>query len=405
MADLYSGGGGVVIDAIYLVINEGKKDEYLFDLIDIFGDCSLYESVEDVAMSASVTMIDGYNIKDNLNLYGGERLVLDFHTAGAESNLVHYTGRLYKVGHDKRVSEHINGYVLYFVSDICYESNRKYLNSHYEGTVSDIITKMVPKDYLAGKSFNITPTVGIKSYTFGKERLLDALSYCTRGAISASTDTGYMFYENSKAFVFTPISMLYKSNPVVQYSYNPSGFFEDVKQRNVERFNSVQNVEVLEDGDAIMRMFDGQHGSTWEYFDIMHKKLYTYRYDKTEQWKKDHSLGERAVKNDISNKAYTDNTFFIVIDDPARIPIDKYHIGQMKKLETQTIRLRLMTYGDSGIKAGDTCLFELPDTQITQGDDNRAIGGKFLIYSIKHVLNKYEYKQTIEICKDSYEVH
>lgn len=405
MADLYTGGGGVVIDALYIVINEGKKDEYVFDLIDIFGDCSIFESVEDAAMSATISIIDGYNINDNLNLYGGERVVIDFHTAGADTQIIHYTGRLYKVGSEERINDHTKGYVLYFVSDILYNSNRRYLNAMFSGTISDIIKGMINTSDLAGKQLTLQPSKGILSYTFGKERLLDAIGYCCRGAISTSGDTGYMFYEDNKGFNFRPFTDMYKSEPVTEYSYVPAGMESDVKDRHNVRFNTIQDIKTIEDGDTIARIRDGQHGSTWEYFDIYHKQLYVHYYDKSKQWDASRSLGTKPTKNDISNPYYSDNLFFTVINSPKNIPLDKYHIGQMHKLEAQTIRHKILVYGDSGIKAGDTCIINLPNTQVADSDGASVIGGKHLIYAIKHVFNKNSYKQSIELSKDSYEVN
>lgn len=405
MADLYTGGGGIVIDALYLVINEGTKDEYLFDLIDIFGDCSLYESLEDSAMSASISVIDGYNIRDNVNLYGGERVVIDFHTAGADTQIIHYTGRLYKIGGEERVNDHTKGYVLYFVSDIFYNSNRQYLNSMYNGTISDIVKSMTPTDFLSGKPLNITPSKGIFKYTFGKERLLDAIAFCSRGAISCQGDTGYMFYEDNKSFNYKPLTDLYKNDPVTEYSYIPSGMEQDVGDRHNVRFNAIQDIRSIEDGDVLARIRDGQHGSTWDYFDIYHKQLYTYYYDKEKQWQADKSLGTKPTKGVMTNTRYSDNTMFAVINDSKSIPLNKYHIGQMSKLEAQTITHKIITYGDSGIKVGDTCLINLPDNQVSDSDGQTSYAGKYLIYAIKHVFNKSSYKQSIEIVKDSYEVH
>ena len=404
VADKYKGSGDVIIDAVYIVIDEGTHNEDTIDLSQLFEELVLCESIDDFCMSGTISILDGYNLRDNAPIYGGERINIVFHTTGAPDHPIQYTGIVYNISAPAKTSEHVSAYSIHFVSDFQYVNARTYVNSALTGNVSEIVQRIANKrEMLAGKRFVDTPTKGITKYTFGRERPATAIAYAMRGAVSAQAKSGYVFFENNKEFRFHPITELYASEPVTEYTYRVGSFFQETDQRHVEKFNAIQEYEVLEDSDMMSRIREGQHGATWVYLDILNKKIHTKYYDRETQYTQTDSLGSLAVKKNISNGQYTDNTFFAVVANEDHLPINDYHTGVMNRRQSETIRLRITTYGDSGIKAGDTCIATLPDIQMNQGDGSRMIRGKFLISAIKHIVRKNSYMQTIELRKDAYE--
>lgn len=402
---VYLGNGGYVLDTIEIIVDEGKITERIIDLSESFVDVSLFESIYEGGMSGTISVADSTNMKDTVPLFGGEKVHLRFYTLGAEQNPIEFYGVLYDITSDSRLSEHAAGFSIKFMSEFMYYSERRFMQKSYESSSTDVV-----KDIFAGakmtsdKPLSAFDSTGIRRYAFGAVRPLEAISTASRGAISNDGKTGYLFFEDNQSYQFVPLETLYTQEPVNEYHYQLPGFYEDVTQRNVEKFSAIQKVEVIEDNNALERIREGQHGSTWVYRDLRTKEVAVFVYTKDGFYRKESSLGAIPTKKDIDNPDNSDNVFYRVVPDVRNIVLDKAHIAEMVRKQAFTIRVVITVFGDSAMTCGTVVNATVPDWQSDQKENSRMIRGRFLIANIKHVLtNKSEYRQVIELVKDSWE--
>lgn len=403
-SDMYSGNGGYTLNEMYLLLNEGEDKEERVDISEAFFDCSLYESINSPCMTGNVSIVDSWNLKDTLPLYGKEKFFISFHTAGISQETIDFTGIIYKISDNERLTDHTSGYILFFMSEFMYYSIRTQMQRVYAATSSDIVVDIFNNSPVSNhKPLQATNSVGIRKYAFGTTKPLEAISCVSKGATSEQNDSGYLFYENNKEYCFVPIQELYRQESTNEYIYRNAGMYEDLSQRHIERFSAIQDINIIEDNDLLARIIDGQHGSTWTYLDLLTKETSTYTYSRSSNFDKTKSLGEIPDKKEIDNPTGNDISFFGVYGDSNNIIFDKYHLSTMAKHQLESIKLQIVVFGDSSVKCGTVCTAHIPDWQIKQGLESKMIRGRFLISNIKHTFTKEQYKQTLELCKDAYE--
>jgi len=404
MADKYKGQGQYQLNKLSLIVSDqstGQDQE--IDLRAVFVDVTIYESMWSVLMSGAVSIIDSYNMPDVLPLYGDEKLEVEFFTSGNEKNPISFTGHVYKIDPPNRISEHSKGYNIHFVSPAGLASERSHVQRGFK-TTADAIVKAIHSDHFANasnKRCETSSTIGVHPYTFGSVSPLDAISIVSRDAQSTEGNNAFLFFENNQTFVWKPLQELYQQDPVTAFYYRNTGVYKDIKQKNVESFNAIQDFEVLEEASFLDRVRDGQHGSQHLYLDLFAKKMVTKTFDRDQQFDPTKSLGDQASKKPLTNPKYTDRWFieYVASDIDVR---SKGYLSMMGRMVADTFNARIVTYGDSSLAAGQTCSVQLPNWNQDQENVKSSATGKFLMSEIKHTLSNKDYYQTIMIQKDAF---
>ncbi len=397
----YSANGQFVLSSLMLFMKrtENSNEEVAWDLSKSYLECSLFESIDEL-MSGYVVVLDSVNLNDLLPLYGLERIELTFYTAGADQYPIEYTGVVYKVSERIRISDHSSGYKISFTSEEFLKSERTFVQTGYVDT-ADRIAYDIYRTFMRterNKPFISDSAVGISEYTFGSMKPIESINVLTRTAVATNGNLAYLFFENNEAFNFVSLQSLYQQQPVARYTNRLAGHYDDVKQRAIEQFESIQDIKYYEENSLLDRLNDGLHGSEHVYFDIVNKQLVTHHYRKSDKFDKLKSLGEIPDKKDIPD-GHDVMYMNYVADTLNRTP---FHMEtRMKLVESTMFKAFITVFGDSRLKAGDVLEVYFPRLQVDQ-DQKNIYEGKVLISAIRHTFTPDQYMQEIEIIKDAY---
>lgn len=399
----YAGNGQYTIERVSLLYNDSGSNEKEIDLSVAFVQVDLYESIFNQTMSGQVSITDTFNLQDLLPLYGNERVEIAYHTQGNEANPVSYTGVVYKISEKHRISEHASGYTIYFVSEEMINSQAINTQRGYQETPSKIVEKIYQR--IVGRSEKLLETVQSKSvdvYTLGTVKPLQAISMLAKHAYSKNDEHGYLFYEDNLQFNFKPLQYLYTQEPVKEYKSRNKGMYDDPDQRVQESFNTIQDLKLMEENSYLDRMMEGQHGTSFNRFDLFSKRISVFEYDKEKFYDDQKSLGSVAHKKELDVSYQNRNT--LRYGNNSNILLQGISKNVMSKIEASTIRVEITVFGDSFIRCGQTVVANLPIWNQDQQEVTDMISGKFLISEIHHQLNNEEkYMQTIMLQKEAYE--
>lgn len=398
----YSANGQYILNSMTLFSKkENSEDEVALDMSSTFKECSIFESIDGETMSGYVVILDSVNLYDTLPIYGGERVEISFYTAGAEQFAVDVIMYVYKTSERIRISEQSVAYKISFCSEALLKSERTFVQTGYVDT-NDRIAQQIYRTFLrnqSNKPFIADVCLGFSEYTFGAIKPIEAIQILTRDAVATNGNVGYKFFENQDAFNFVSIQSLYQQQPVARYTNRLGGYYDDVKQRAIEQFESIQDIKYYEENSLLDRINDGLHGSDHVYFDIVTKQVITHHYNQADQFDKNKSLGEIADKkpiadgNDIINIGYVSDTL-------NRTSFETQ--SKMKLIEAYKFRCEITVFGDSRLKAGDVIEVYFPRLYVGQEELRNIYEGKVLISSIRHTITPDQYMQEIELIKDAY---
>lgn len=402
----YTNAGQYVLEELTIdFANQGKQEQISLNsqMISV----NLFESIHDKIMSGNISIVDTLSLNDIFPIWGNEIVRIKFHTAGNEKNPVEYEGLIYKISDKHRITEHAEGYTIYFCSESTILSTRSFVQKGYHQTVDHIVgdlysTRLQKSTH---KPIEVTPTKGITSFTFGSVDPLEAISILENDAVSVQGDHSYVFFENHQSYVFKPLQELYRQEPVAHYKYGVAGVYQDVENRQEESFERIQNIKFREENSLIDRTMDGLHGSRHVLFDLVTKKCLnddSYVYNKDKWFDSTKSLGSIPEKR--QTEAGEDTVFMSYGSGLHDLNFHKDRIdSRMKRIELEFLKAEMDVLGDSKIKAGDVLHCTIPNLNLDQESLKHSASGNYLITAIKHHLSTNTYTQVMYIQKDAYE--
>lgn len=399
----YTANGQFTLNRATLIYKDQSDDEKELDLSYAFVQIDLFESIFEHNMNGSISILDSFNLPDLLPLYGQEYIELEFHTQGNEANPIVYRGVVYKISEKHRLSEHASGYSVYFISELAITSQKLNVQKSYNETASAIVQKIF-NDKLkeTNKQLEVEPTKSIESYVFGALKPLEAISILSKHSYSKTMDYGYVFFEDNLQYNFKPITFLYQQDTVSEYKSRNKGLYDDVDQRAQEAFSNIQDLKLLEENSYLDRLMEGQHGATFQRFDLFSKRMETFQYDRKKEYDELKSLGRYPFKKDIDVSYENKNN--LKFGNDSNLILNELSKSHNSKIEVNMIRAELTIFGDSTLRCGQCVDINLPIWNQDQEETGDRISGKFLISNIHHQITHQEkYFQTIMIQKEAYE--
>tara|TARA_B100000929_G_scaffold290599_1_gene284826 strand:- start:12053 stop:13246 length:1194 start_codon:yes stop_codon:yes gene_type:complete len=393
----YKSNGDYAINKLVLRYKPSDSETKELDLSVAFVSVDIFESLFDQTMSGSISIIDSLNLPDTANLYGGEEIDISFNTLGTE-DLFEYKAIVYKISENHRISEHASGYTIYFISPEALKSTRLSTNISGKKQISSFVESIFNKRLKEDKPLVAEQTEGIFSYVFGVHKPFNAINILRNAAYG--DDLGYLFYEDNRQFNFVPVEKLKQQEPVKDYFYRNRGVFKEIDQKEVESFNSIQELEVLEENSLLDRTMEGIHGKTSVQFDLFSKEATKVEYDKEGSWNSEKSLSEVPHKNEV-DVSY-ESRVRLGVNNNSSLNQRKAVSSVMKLIELSTIRVKIVVFGDSTIRVGQACNVTLPNWNQEQQEVKNKIDGKYLIGQIHHNLSNTKMTQTMMLFKDGY---
>lgn len=390
----YASHGSYMLEELVLTT---QTDE--IDLSSMFVSLSLYESMEEQAMSGTITVIDSFNLPDILQLGGNEQVTLSFYTSGNENNPLEYTGTVYKLSERHRLSEHSSGYLIHFCSDVALSSRREFLTRAFNTTISDAVKRIL--NIYTDKAVDVVETAGTYSYSFGNTEALEAINLMIPKAYSTSNEVGYVLYETPNQWNFKPLEWLYQQQPVASYGTKSAHTYENVSNRYAEQFESIQNVKILEENSLMDSVNDGMYGSSHQLFDILNKTYTEDVYSVNEQFDPEKSLGYTPTVRPFETK---NDQIFLRYDNNNTDNVNNrtYSRTKMVLRRSDLFRAEITLFGDSSISVGNIISVTFPTWVTDQENIGTMFDGEVLIKKICHYLTPNQYLQVMQVNKDAY---
>jgi hypothetical protein len=396
----YTQNGAYVLKKLKLDFDD---DQVSHNLIPLYLDISIYESMFSVGMSGNVTIMDSNSLYNENFLGNGERITIVFETAGVKKEFS-VTGIVYKCSPPARVNEHTSGLILYFCSDEVINNMRSRVKKSYTNVCSSIVKDI--HNSISTKTLATIPTKEINHFVGANQHPFDVIANLSRRSMSTKDEGGYLYFENNQQFCFLPIEYLYKQEPISQYKYKNSGVYDDVDNKLEESFSSIQDYSIIDIPGFMEQIDDGVLGSKTTNLNLLEKSVSTVAYDNVSAFSSIKSLGKVANLNNSLVNADKNDKLYTYIDDVNK----PFHAFRLKNinilLNTQRYAARITVFGDTNNICGSIIICNLPvwGTSANKGIIPDPYSGKFLVTEIKHTLKRNQYTQTMKLVKDSFEV-
>ena len=451
MAQGLTGPGDFALDECRIVTHGNT----ILDISNTVVGITLYEAVDSISVSGSITISDTLNITSTGPIVGHEYLYLKIRTPSitpkSESTIdfsenafiVHSIVRREDVGTGVQVI------ALSFVSQELIKNQRIKVMQSFTGSWSDIVEKIMtdPNILNSKKELNIESSAGIKKYVSPNIRPLDIIVHATKQAVAKfKSEPTYLFYETLKGFNFRTLANLYNEPSLLTYSSMTPGFsYNDGIVDIMKEIRTIINYNIVSNNDSIANYRTGVYGSTLYVHDIISKSYDKKVYNYHDNFKNEHHIvggvnqgnqefplaseillteeGKRV--SDFSGRTFVaptslsnggvdsqhqtkNNTSPFMAYDPQRWL--QRRTSQMIQLEN-ALNLTIEVFGNTLINVGDKVEINLPYTAAAgsaEGETtDRFYKGPFLIKKIRHdfspVASPAKHKMYMSLVKDSLE--
>ena len=230
-----------------IALRNGKS----YDITDLVLDFEYHESIESPFLRCDFTIIDAVDF--NLNLLGGEEILIDLTTHNSNDETLKVIMQIYKIGSISKL-ERQQMYILHTVSTEMYWNELNKVFTSYGPETSRDVTN-VPYDivdrYLQPEQTKLTKSnfEDHSKLTFISPswRPTDAIAYLSdkvtrkKGSKGSQKQSGYLFFETSKGFHFKSIDGLAEQEALdFPYTYTQGGVDPDNKDGQGYLIESIQ---------------------------------------------------------------------------------------------------------------------------------------------------------------------
>jgi hypothetical protein len=395
----YTQNGSYVLKKLELQFDDGVAH----NLIPLFMDVSIYESMFSVGMSGNITIMDTNSIYNENFLGNGERVEIVFETSGTNKE-ISVSGIVYKCSPPTRINEHTSGLLLNFCSDEIINNSRTRVTKSYNDVCSNIVKSLHEK--ISTKKLISVETKEINHFVGANQNPIQVIANLSRRSMSVNNESGYLYFENNQQFCYFPIEYLYKQEPITQYKYKTANIYDDVSKKEEESFSAIQDYSIIDVPDFMQQIDDGVLGSSSTNLNLLEKSFYKSEYDNISQFNKTNSLAKTPnLNNELVNNKNTDKLYTYV--DDFQKPFQNFRLKNINTiLNTQRYAARITVFGDTNNVCGSIIICALPvwGKEANKGKIPDPYSGKFLVAEIKHTLKKTQYTQTMKLVKDAFEV-
>ena len=427
----------------------GEVQPFRIDIQNIILSVELQQSIFSRTMIGKIQVHDTKDVRTLLPIVGLERLNLKFHTPGLTGvNATANEGHPFHIYKIESVTPDNTGalgsqlYDIFFCSRESYFNNMRKVSKAYMGQVevgvNDIFRN---RKYLSSKkNLYFEPTRNQTKIVIPNTRPFEAIDMLCKKAVSEKYENaGYLFYEDFNGYHFRSIESLLAVGGAVarpaKWSYNfgmkdvrhPSGGKEIIKDLHGAESWSLHNPI-----DTLDNIGNGAYANRLIEHDMFNKTIEETDFDYAKEFGKhfhtEHSDGGKSSVKTPLPYAKFDDTLKTISDEPeARVMFKsntkKIHEHVDEKGETYVVEnvsdkhttqkalsqrqllstgiLEIVAPGNSLIQAGDIITFDMPIME-PLGHNVKAKAspywaGRYLVYDMKHIVDKTEDKYTVHI--------
>ncbi len=386
---------------IYLY-REGWKEEDKFDIKEMMFEFLIYEDMFDPSMSASITLNDFTNLPDNFPLVGGERIDITFKTPTKDDKqtLEFVVSKISKI-HRQMNNKQFQLEVLELITPDRYYDLNYDLSMAFSGTYSEIVKGILSK-LGTTKKVTVDESLYLQTFISPQWSPIKCCKEIAKRTIGSKFEP-FLFYENMDGYQFKSIKTIYGQQPYITLRIEPGRVNHDIADTDTDRKRyRVLKYEYGEFSNRARQDNDNAFGSYSKILDPITKRFaeQTADYSVMAQSKDFAKMEDFPVYDSMTSKRK--------VEELVMTKTDKSHEGHYyRKMALGLIdnyRLKVMVAGDSQYRVGQIINLDLPDKSVSEYIKEQTTSGRWLIASLKHMIQRESYSTVLELVKDSHSV-
>ena len=426
--------GDYTLDGVLIVGSSGQKINVLSQIQEL----NIYQSLDAPYMSGNIMIADSEGVAEKLPFLGQERLLFMLQTPshGGTINFNEYHAIIYNVETRFHTTDRKQTLVLNWTSLEHYKNIRTKISVAFDGTINEIVEEILTgSDYLAtNKPINIEWTKNIRKYVIPNLNPFQTIELLRKEAVSAEEQAPhFLFYENPNGFHFRSLDSLIGSQGTLSVDHKKTYIFEPPQENEApaDTATTILHWEVEDNTNNFLSTKLGMFGSTLYYHDIFNKNIQKFEFDYTKDSfairnstnQEDKKSGSLVSQGTIDKKKtiteFPDSKIFVhptASDNLHSLGTDNnaeewLQESISRELEREYFTLKIETYGNTDVMAGDMINVVIPSNKPLSIDAGKEaidpiLSGRYLITSLHHKVAPPEqnHTMTMTVMKDSVSV-
>lgn len=411
------------VSQLLLSSNSGGK---AVDLRNIYREIVIYETVFDDKMYGEIIIADAVNLSESMPIVGNESILIEYKTRGSVDSPVRIVGKVVApMGKARTPNEKMELYKVQFVSDLQFRNRFTKVHASYSGSIvtnggnAGIANQVFLKNFgdtNSDKFFTNDSSIGRNKFVIPYWNPIFTMTWLAQRAVPA-TPGCFLFYEDVDGFHFKNLTKEIEKQPKLIYRIEP---MNAKNLGDVMGFMTrVQDYSVTSFFDRLEEYSSGMYSGTLYTHDITTKKFSRHSlnyfdelYPQTKHLNKNPLFPAGTVMSDVFA---TSNLGFRNIMPIQKAQVDgivnnhnpeKYYLNRNSiNKQFTTLRMTIVVPGNSSLRLLDVVGLEVPKSGYMDESDSEwqdgYLSGRYVIVSLKTVINKTGYRTTVELSKDS----
>ena len=436
MADqnTYQNAGDYTLDGALIVGSSGEK----INIVSQVRELNIYQSIDSPYMSGNIMIADAEGVAEILPFLGQERLLFKLQTPSHSGTIDFndYHALIYNVETRFHTSDRKQTLLLNWTSLEHYKNIRTKISASFDGMISSIVEEILTDTNYLGtnKPLHIDLTKNIRKYVIPNLNPFQAIELLRKEAVSAEEQAPhFLFYENPNGLHFRSLDSLIGSQGDLSVDHKRTYRFEPSQENEPPEHTAttILHWEAEDNTNNFLGTKLGMFGSTLYHHDIFNKNIqkFEFNYEKdsfairnsTNQ--EDKGSGSLVSQGIIDDKKpiteFPDSKVFVhpsasnkLFDETGTITdnnADEWLQESIsRELEREYFTLKIETYGNTDIMAGDMINVVIPSNKPLSLESGKEaidpiLSGRYLITSIHHKVTPTEsnHSMVMNIMKDS----
>jgi len=395
-------------------ISNNNKD-FSYDigqgLMDFVHSIDIYESIYTPYITADVNMVDGANLKERLNLSGGENFKIKFLGYGNDQPL-EYNLKLGEIGGVIPAQNlRSKAYTMRMYSGEYILNSAKTVAKSYSTSTKNIIEDIIGGVLGSQSKVFVEPTKDLPVVVIPYMNPFTAISFVRQRSVSAKdVSTPILFFENQYGYFFTTVEALFNNGGAgsseVQSFFQREAISTNVKgsEGTVSDINAHKlfaNYTVKTPVDVVNLLDEGGLNCVISDFDLNTKRYQRRVFSNAPGNKSfvDFAGGTNSLLTNKINEEYAPfagKSFmvpFAKYKDSTNPTIDFMYDSLAEKYSYTNLLTQQKTYvdipGNTKITAGSIISLDIPRHQalLNGKEKNEVDSGKYLVSSVRHSIN------------------
>ena len=424
------------------LIPHDKENVKSFDVSLMIGDFHLNQSINLVALSGTITLLDNINLLQGMPMRGEEQLILTIYCFDKQTE-VNLNCQVIKIdGLEPTPDTKGMSYTLHWVTKLSYESGkRSMIRSFTKKKPSTIVKAIFEKYYDTGlteikklpegrvipentKVYNIAKDPGRRLYIEESDNNItvtiphyspaEAIQFITRRTYGStrSKSSSFRFFERFDGWYFVSDEWLFQNgrdNGAKVLNYNP--FVEMDGENPLEQINGLNQLNYTHRVNTASDLLGGAYSNSILEVDILAKTAKKYNYNYKDYYKEYVDVGGKraSLGTDVHSESFINDTFnkenakhFLIVRDYR----DENDAGTFKpennireivakrnmfEYHSRATALSAVTAGRLDIQAGQIVKLDIREMNAgSQAESNKQLSGRYLVVAVENHINDGE---------------